>query len=145
MTTISPAQFFALQRWLVAEGLSDINPVHALGTCAGLAMEVPAGTKKTLVLAIGVHLDGIVTTGLEGRYYYTRYYTSLTKFWSPRLSAPLIFAPAPRRWMPDFLPRDCPPISSSKSPTAPAAITAIRSFSTSAANRSGSSMKANIA
>jgi len=72
-----PGQFFALQRWLVAEGLSDINPVHALGNCAGLAMEVPAGTRKTLVLAIGVHLDGIVTTGLEGRYYYTRYYTSL--------------------------------------------------------------------
>jgi AcrR family transcriptional regulator len=40
-------------------------------------MEVPAGAKKTLVLAIGVHLDGTVTTGLEGRYYYTRYYTNL--------------------------------------------------------------------
>jgi hypothetical protein len=72
-----PGQFFALQRWLVAEGLSDVNPVHALGTCAGLAMEVPAWTKKTLVLAFGVHFDGVVTTGLEGRYYYNRYYTSL--------------------------------------------------------------------
>ena len=70
-------QLFALQRWLVAEGLSDVNPVHSLGTCAGLAMEVKPGTKKTLVLAIGVHLDGIVSTGLEGRYYYNRYYTSL--------------------------------------------------------------------
>ncbi len=66
-----------MQRWLLAEALIDPNPVHALGTCAGLAMEVPPGTKKTLVLAIGVHLDGIVTTGLEGRYYYTRYYTNL--------------------------------------------------------------------
>jgi hypothetical protein len=70
-------EFVALQRWLVAEGLTDVNPVHALGTCAGLAMEVPAGEKKTLVLAIGVHLHGVVTTGLEGQYYYTRYYTSL--------------------------------------------------------------------
>jgi xylan 1,4-beta-xylosidase len=70
-------QFLALQRWLVAEGLSDVNPVHALGTCAGLAMEVPAGACKTMVLAIGVHLDGLVTTGLEGRYYYNRYYTNL--------------------------------------------------------------------
>jgi hypothetical protein len=70
-------EFIALQRWLVAEGLTDVNPVHALGTCAGLAMEVPAGEKKTLVLAIGVHLHGVVTTGLEGQYYYTRYYTSL--------------------------------------------------------------------
>jgi hypothetical protein len=73
----SADEFLALQRWLVAEALTDVNPVHALGTCAGLAMEVPAGTKKTLVLAIGAHLDGIVTTGLEGRYYYTRYYSTL--------------------------------------------------------------------
>ncbi len=73
----SGGEFLAIQRWLVAEALTDPNPIHALGTCAGLAMEVPAGTKKTLVLAIGVHLDGTVTTGLEGRYYYTRYYTNL--------------------------------------------------------------------
>ena len=73
----NPGEFLAIQRWLVAEGLVDDNPVHALGTCAGLAIEVPAGTKKTLVLALGVHLDGIATTGLEGKYYYTRYYTSL--------------------------------------------------------------------
>jgi len=73
----SAGEFLALQRWLVAEGLTDVNPVHALGTCAGLAMEVPAGEKKTLVLAIGAHLHGVVTTGLEGQYYYTRYYTGL--------------------------------------------------------------------
>jgi xylan 1,4-beta-xylosidase len=73
----SGGEFLAIQRWLVAEALTDPNPIHALGTCAGLAMEVPAGAKKTLVLAIGVHLDGTVTTGLEGRYYYTRYYTNL--------------------------------------------------------------------
>lgn len=75
--TDQPAEFLALQRWQVAEGLADVNPIHALGTCAGLAIEVPPGTRKTLVLAIGVHLDGIVTTGLEGKYYYTRYYTNL--------------------------------------------------------------------
>ncbi|HEX4053776.1 MAG TPA: glycoside hydrolase family 52 protein [Tepidisphaeraceae bacterium] len=73
----SGGEFIAVQRWLLAEALTDPNPIHALGTCAGLAMEVPPGVKKTLVLAIGVHLDGIVTTGLEGRYYYTRYYTNL--------------------------------------------------------------------
>jgi xylan 1,4-beta-xylosidase len=71
------SKFFAIQRWSVAEGLADSNPVHALGTCAGLAMEVPPGEKKTLVLAIGVYLDGVVTTGLEGRYFYTRYYSGL--------------------------------------------------------------------
>jgi xylan 1,4-beta-xylosidase len=78
-------EFLAVQRWHVAEALADPNPVHALGTCAGLAMEVPAGAKKTLVVAIGVHLDGIVTTGLEGRYYYTRYYTNLDEVLSAAL------------------------------------------------------------
>ena len=68
---------FAFQRWSVAEGVSDVNVVHALGTCGGLALEVPAGQSRTLVLAIGVYLDGIVTTGLEGRYCYTRFYSSL--------------------------------------------------------------------
>ena len=68
---------FAFQRWSVAEGVADVNPVHELGTCGGLAFEVPPGQTRTLVLAIGVYLDGIVTTGLEGRYYYTRLYASL--------------------------------------------------------------------
>ena len=68
---------FAFQRWSVAEGVADANPVHELGTCGGLAFEVPPGQTRTLVLAIGVYLDGIVTTGLEGRYYYTRHYASL--------------------------------------------------------------------
>jgi hypothetical protein len=66
-----------LQRWSVAEGLTDTNPIHALGNTAGLVVEVPAGQKRSLLIAIGVHLDGVVTTGLEGRYYYTRYYTGL--------------------------------------------------------------------
>jgi hypothetical protein len=68
---------FAFQRWSVAEGVADVNPIHELGTCGGLAFEVPPGETRTLVLAIGVHLDGVVTTGLEGRYYYTRHFASL--------------------------------------------------------------------
>lgn len=67
----------ALQRWSVAEGLADINPIHMLGNTAGVVFEVPAGQKRTLLLSIGVYLDGIVTTGLEGKYFYTRYYNSL--------------------------------------------------------------------
>jgi hypothetical protein len=74
---VKPGDFLALQRWLVTEALGDVNPVHALGTCAGLAMEVPAGARQIMVLAIGVHQDGIVTTGLEGKYYYSRFYTNL--------------------------------------------------------------------
>ena len=59
------------------DGLADVNPIHALGSCGGLAFEVPAGQVRTLVIAIGVYLDSIVTTGLEGKYYYTRFYSGL--------------------------------------------------------------------
>jgi hypothetical protein len=68
---------FSFQRWSVADGVSDVNAVHELGSCGGLAFEVPAGQKRTLVIAIGVYLSGIATTGLEGEYLYTRYYASL--------------------------------------------------------------------
>lgn len=67
----------AFQRWSVPDGLADVNPIHALGSCGGLAFEVPAGQVRTLVIAIGVYLDSIVTTGLEGKYYYTRFYSGL--------------------------------------------------------------------
>jgi hypothetical protein len=40
-------------------------------------MEVAPGARQTMVLAIGVYLDGVVTTELEGRYFYTRLFSSL--------------------------------------------------------------------
>lgn len=76
---------FAIQRWSVAEGIADVNHVHALGTIGGLAFEVPPGEIRVLHLAIGVYLDGVVTTGLEGRYQYTRYYTGLEQVLSTAL------------------------------------------------------------
>jgi hypothetical protein len=78
---------FAFQRWSVAEGVSDANPVHEMGSCGGIAVEVPPGESRTLVLAIGVYLDGIVTTGIEARYYYTRCYASLDDVLSAALDA----------------------------------------------------------
>src|SRR5688500_259169 len=88
---------FAFQRWSVAEGVADLNPIHELGTCGGLAFEVPPGETRTLVLAIGVHLDGVVTTGLEGRYYYTRHYASLDEVLATALErAPELRARAER-------------------------------------------------
>lgn len=77
---------FPLQRWSIAEALSTANPVHALGTIAGVALEVPPGESRTLTLAIGVYLDGIVTTGLETSYFYTRHYASLTDVLSTALA-----------------------------------------------------------
>lgn len=63
-------------RWTPDEGVRDREP-HLLGTCPGLAFEVPAGEMRTLRLALGCFLEGIVTTGLEGRYLHARYFTGL--------------------------------------------------------------------
>ena len=63
-------------RWTPDKGLAD--PVaHLLGSCPGLGFEVPGGQKRTLRLVLGCYLDGIVTTALEGRYLYTRYFAGL--------------------------------------------------------------------
>ena len=68
---------FPVMRWAPEVGLTDPNPVHLLGTCPGIGFEVPPGQSRTLQLAFGVFLDRSVTTRLEGRYYYTRYYANL--------------------------------------------------------------------
>ncbi len=77
---------FSFQRWSVAEGLADANPVHALGTIGGVGLEVPAGEVRTLVLAIGVYLDHIVTTGIEARYAYARHFAGLEDVLTSALS-----------------------------------------------------------
>ncbi len=63
-------------RFSVDSGIGERTP-HMLGTCPGVTVEVPAGQKRTLRIAIGAFLDRVVTTGLEGRYLYTRYFGSL--------------------------------------------------------------------
>ena len=63
-------------RWSPEQGIAEATP-HRLGSCPGLVMEVPAGQWRTLRVALGCYLEGIVTTGLEGRYFYTKYFASL--------------------------------------------------------------------
>ena len=76
--SIDGASLVNIFRWSVDEGLRDtLNPVHRLGSCPGLAFEVPAGKRYSLTLALGVYREGVVTTGLEGRYLYTRHYGDL--------------------------------------------------------------------
>jgi hypothetical protein len=59
-------------RWQIASALRDPSPVHHLGNTPALVMEVPAGAAMTLHLALACHRDDIATTGLAGRYAYTR-------------------------------------------------------------------------
>jgi hypothetical protein len=65
---------FAFQRWTVQQGLEDANPVHMLGRLPGVGITVPPGEKRTLRIALGVHLPANVMLGMEGQYLYTRYY-----------------------------------------------------------------------
>jgi hypothetical protein len=72
-------QPFGFMRWSATDGIRErYNPVHLLGSCPGLGFEVPAGKRYAMVLAIGSYLECPVTTGLSGRYLYTRYYKDLT-------------------------------------------------------------------
>jgi len=70
---------FTFMRWAPNEGLADAdNPSHMLGSCPGIGFEVPAGKMYVLRLAFGCFVNRIVTTRIEGRYFYTRYFASLT-------------------------------------------------------------------
>ena len=70
---------FGFMRWSATDGIRERhNPVHLLGSCPGVGFEVPPGKRHGMVLAIGSYLESPVTTGLDGRYLYTRYYEDLT-------------------------------------------------------------------
>lgn len=63
-------------RWSPDQGLAHAAP-HLLGSCPGLLVEVPAGQRRVLRLAIGAYLGGVVTRGIGGRYLYGRYFSDL--------------------------------------------------------------------
>lgn len=52
------------------------DPTTSLGGCAALVSSVPAGEKVTLRFAVCFHREGIVTTGLDASYLYTRWWKS---------------------------------------------------------------------
>lgn len=58
----------------VADGKPDL---HRLGGQGGVLFTVPPRMKKTFTLALGFWRDGVVTSGLPGRYAYTRHFTGL--------------------------------------------------------------------
>jgi hypothetical protein len=69
-------KLFLFARWTPEEGLRNAVP-HLLGTAPGIGFEVPAGRKLRMQLVLGCFLSDIVTTRMEGRYWYTRYYGDL--------------------------------------------------------------------
>lgn len=66
-------------RWGVGEAMADpANAVHLLGTLGGVMFEVPPGKCYAADIALGCYVPGTVSTRLEGKYFYTRYFASLT-------------------------------------------------------------------
>src|SRR5213078_1033875 len=61
----------------VVDGVEQPCPVHHLGDCGGVWFEVPAGARRTLLIALAAYQDGIVTTRVEGKHYYTRHFSDL--------------------------------------------------------------------
>ncbi|WDZ57647.1 glycoside hydrolase family 52 protein [Paenibacillus polymyxa] len=70
-----PASGFAMEK-LLGEAMAD-NLSFGLGATGALLMDVPAGEKRTYAFAICFYRGGIVTTGIEASYYYTRLFKDI--------------------------------------------------------------------
>ena len=64
--------------------LADIlRPKHpgdldfGLGTCGAVVLDVPAGAIRTYRFVVCFYRDGLATSGLDGRYYYTRLFENI--------------------------------------------------------------------
>ncbi len=63
----------------VLEPDHEENLTFGLGGVAALMAEVPAGKKKSFRFAVCFHRDGVVTSGLPMRYFYTQFFPSIEK------------------------------------------------------------------
>ena len=68
-----------LEAWVAFSELEYLtsNRSHLLGKTCGFALEVQPGETRSLELSFGFCRTGVVTTGLECRYFYARFYPSL--------------------------------------------------------------------
>ncbi|MET3942015.1 hypothetical protein ABIC22_004827 [Paenibacillus sp. PvP094] len=70
-----PALGFTLDKILQEKHLENL--AFGLGRTAALLMEVPAGEKRTYHFAVCFYRGGIVTSGLDTTYWYTRYFADI--------------------------------------------------------------------
>ncbi|HET7538303.1 MAG TPA: glycoside hydrolase family 52 protein, partial [Polyangiaceae bacterium] len=68
-----------LEAWVAFSELEYLssNRSHLLGKTCGFALEVAPGQTRSLELSFGFCRTGVVTSGLECRYFYTRFYPNL--------------------------------------------------------------------
>lgn len=69
------AMHFSLENIITAE--LEENWSFGLGPVGALVMDVPPGESQTFRFAVAFHRSGLVTAGLDTRYYYNRYFASL--------------------------------------------------------------------
>ena len=72
---VRSAQHFSMEN--ILDAVHEENWTFGLGTVAALVMDVPAGARKTFRFAIGFYRGGIVTTGIEASYMYTRWFPNI--------------------------------------------------------------------
>lgn len=64
--------------WDVLKNAFSERPwVRRLGNQGGLLFTVPAGEERTFTVALGTYQEGIITTGIDLSFYYTRLFGSL--------------------------------------------------------------------
>lgn len=71
-----PVQHSTIEK-IITPLLEGHLPQNGLGRVAGLFMTVPAGEIRTFPLAICFFRDGVVTSGEDMTYWYTRYFQSI--------------------------------------------------------------------
>jgi len=74
-TDVRPGLGFELADILRPKHPEDLD--FGLGICGALTFDVPAGTVRTVRFAVSFYRDGIATSGLDGRYYYTRLFRDI--------------------------------------------------------------------
>ncbi|SDW47356.1 Glycosyl hydrolase family 52 [Alicyclobacillus hesperidum] len=74
-TDVRPATHFSMEDILTTE--LEENWTFGLGRTGALIMDVPPGEVRTYTFVICFYRGGIVTTGLDGSYWYTRYYRNI--------------------------------------------------------------------
>jgi len=70
-----------LEAWVAFSDLEYLssNRSHLLGKTCGFSLVVAPGETRTLDLSFGFFRASVVTTGLECRYFYTRFYSTLNQ------------------------------------------------------------------
>lgn len=70
-----PALGFTLEKILLEKHVENL--AFGLGGTAALLMEVPAGEQRTYRFAVSFYRGGIVTSGMDTTYWYTRYFANI--------------------------------------------------------------------